>query len=199
MTFQVGLSTLLLATACFAVWWSDWSGKSEITQLESRLRTMRPLLRELVIKDGDHVAVIHQTPTFYDQNIWQTYIPNDSLSLYMATRNLASPDGEDIDEVTPVARAPLSQGRHTIELRNDAENGGWMMRVLVDHEVVIEVEETNRWKEGRGSRGGANYSKQADQLPGVPVVLFHRVFSEYSPRVGPPAPSRGNGIRLWIE
>ena len=197
--FQVGLSTLLLLTACIAVWWYDWSNRREIAQLESRLITMRPLVRELVVKDHEHIAVIQKQPTTYDEAVWHIYIPNDSLSLCSATRGLAMPNGDEVKRVPPAAKAPLAAGRHMLELRVDSEKEDSVVRVLVDDEVVIETREPSSWKEGSGSRGGAHFSSQTDHLPGSPLVLFSRVYSEKWVHVGPRAPSRGNGVRLWIE
>lgn len=198
---QLGLSTLLLATACVAAWGSAWMNARQSKQLAQQIASMRSLARELVIKDREHIAIIQQQAELYDQQIWHVYIPSDSLGLHLVTRDIPPLNREVVDKhAGPIATAPLSAGPHKIELKSEREGKEWVTQVLVDDQPAITVREPEAWNAGRGSSGGGHFAQQADLPADEPAVLFSRVFMVPEGKLTTKLPTGpGDGIVLWID
>ncbi|MGN6544691.1 MAG: hypothetical protein ACTHK7_06560 [Aureliella sp.] len=198
---QLGLSTLLLATACVAAWGSAWMNARQSKQLAQQVASMRSLARELVIKDREHIAIIQQHAELYDQQVWHVYIPSDSLGLHLVTRNIPPLNREVVDKHAGlIATAPLSAGRHKIELRSERGGKEWVTQVLVDDQPAVTVRDPEEWNAGRGSSGGGHFAQQADLPADEPAVLFSRVFMVPEGKLTAKLPAGpGNGIVLWID
>lgn len=201
---QIGLSTLLLATACIAAWVSTWRSQRQIERLDARVTAMKSLTRELVVKDRTQIAIVRQQPEFDDQELWHVYLPSDSLGLHLKTRKVPAMNGA-VSSQAGDAVAPLTAGHHKIELKSEARESDdgeeeWVIQVFVDDQPVLAVREPSQWKPRGGNTTSSRYDKQADLPADQPVVLFHRLFrnrsSKYSSK--PPPPSE-NGIVLWIQ
>lgn len=198
---QFSLGTLLLVTACIAVWGSTWMNHRRIQELQRRTTDMRVLARELVIKDRNHIAIIQKHPELYDQQIWDIYLPSDSLGLHLATRGVP-PTLRDVRKAVegPVTTTALPAGRHVVELKSELKENEWLTQVFVDDEPVITVREPKEWNAGRGSSGGGLFSSQADLPPDQPVVLFSRIFMIPEGPMNSKLPTQpGNGVVLWID
>lgn len=186
---QIGMSTLLLATACTAAWVCNWTNERQIAQLDQRVTAMRSLTQELVVKDRSQISVIQAQPRFYDQPRWNLYVPDDSLGLLLRTRD-SSPPG--------VAR--LTPGHHVVELRSESKEEQWITQVLVDDQPAITTFEPAEWKPLAGYSTTSHFSEQADLPADRSVELFRRVFHPRASKVsGKPPESTTNGIALWIE
>jgi hypothetical protein len=198
---QLGLSTLLLATACIAAWGSAWFNHRRIATLDKSIANMKALNRELIVKDRDHIAVIQQQPLVYDQQIWHVYIPSDSLELRLATRDVLDDSRKAIQSIGSAAHsAPLSKGQHVIELRSELQQTEWVTQAIVDEQPLIVAREPKDWNAARGSSGGGQFAAQSDLPADQPVVLFSRIFMlPNGPMDSIPATGPSNGIILWIE
>jgi hypothetical protein len=192
---QVGLSTLLLLTACSAVWCGVWLAKREVSRLQAELIPSRALARELVITERTKLAIIRQDEMFYDENIWQIYVPKEGLQIHVATSGI---DAQKDQQLPSEAQATLSSGTHTVQLTVLQQSEGWLVRVQVDLEAVIELQKPKHWNPNKGSSGGGGFDRQADFDPGQTAVMFRRRFTVDNAGKYEPHPD-GNGVQLWIE
>ncbi|MGN6544689.1 MAG: hypothetical protein ACTHK7_06550 [Aureliella sp.] len=197
---QIGLSTLLLATACIAAWGSTWLRNRQIRQLEQRVAELKSLTRELVIKDRNRISVIQQQPRAYAQRTWHLYVPNDSLGLHLITRGVPSRWRPVTSKHRRSVRfAPLTSGRHVVELKTEPEDGHWLTRVFVDDQPVIAVREPPGWK-GQIYDEGSFFHKQADLPADKPVALYDCSFLTPTSPLQAKAPEpTNNGKALWID
>ncbi|MGN6544687.1 MAG: hypothetical protein ACTHK7_06540 [Aureliella sp.] len=196
---QIGLSTLLLATACIATWVSTWLNQRQIERLDKRVTAMKLLTRELVVKDRAQIAVVRQQPEFNDQELWRVYLPREGLRLHLKTGKV--PDiGKAVNAQADVAVAPLTGGHHTIELKSTSEDDLWITRVFVDNQPVLTARDPRNWKGTGGYTSSTSFDEQFDFPADQPVVLFHRLFRNPSGKSNSvPPPAFDNGIVLWIQ
>ncbi|MCC6511079.1 MAG: hypothetical protein IT423_18400 [Pirellulaceae bacterium] len=197
---QVGLSSLLLLTACCAVWYHAWRTSGQVNELAQRLTVSKMLSGELVVQDREHLSIIKQEEHTMDDHVWQVYVPTDRWKLLLATTDI-SKGGRLPAAPEPVveAEAHLSPGRHTIELDTYKQGDEWVVEVKVDLEQVIRVKRPKSWNSARGSTGGGAFERQADFAADEQAVLFERVFFEAATAPGPMKPNpEGNGVKLWI-
>lgn len=199
-TPQLGLSSLLLMTACIAAWGSTWLNKQQIAQLQQRVTSLKALTHELVVQDRKLISIVRQQPRFYDQERWHLHVPNDSLGLYLTTRGVPSKPGQIPSNAQGQASsAPLTSGHHVVELKSDIEGDQWITQVLVDGRKVMIANEPERWKPP-SYIGGGRFDKQADLPADRPAVLFHRAISDRVTMTGSVAPTeQSRGIMLWID
>jgi hypothetical protein len=192
----------LLLTAV-AVWTVYFSNRSSIRRLEERIESMRPLARELAVKDERQFAVVKLEQHWYDENRWSVYVPPGDFRLCLATRDV---DEEGLAPV--VASAPLAPGRHVLELDYVAVDGasgegGWRVTVHCDGQEILSAEAPKAWYPSVGSSGGGHFDRM-DQLPAdKPAILFRRRFNQPGPNgmgmgsITPKGPT--DGIMIWIE
>jgi hypothetical protein len=162
---------------------------------------MRPLARELVVKDQNKIAVVKCEETWYDENEWEVYLPSDGYQLSLATQEI---DQNNTTTPAPSKSVPLPAGRFRLALTQESHNGGWQVRVTKDGEELIAVDEPLAWYPSAGSVGGGNYTTSQQFKPTEDVLLFHRRFSKIvqtgtntTTSQTPKTPSEG--VALWIE
>ena len=71
--WQFGLRSIFLVTAAIAVWAAVFANNRENAMLESRIASLRPLARELVVDDPTQIAVVKLDELWYDENIWDVH------------------------------------------------------------------------------------------------------------------------------
>jgi hypothetical protein len=193
--WQIGLRTLFLVMTAAAVWIVYVTNRYATENYEERIAAMRPLARELAVKDVAQVAVVKLEPYWYDENRWAVYLPEGKYRLCLAT--------SEVDEsgLAPiVASAPISAGRHELTLEQEPSENGWRVTVDSDGVPALTAEEPKAWYPARGSSGGSEFdmSKQVDA--DKPVVLFRRRFSQPGTGLGSSTPKGPtDGIIVWIE
>lgn len=191
---QIRLITLLLLTACAAVWCGVWLAEREAFKLESQLMITRQLSRELVIKDRTMLSIIRQDELFYDENIWQVYVPREGMKIHAVTQgidlNTAIPPPAEISAI-------IHPGQHTIELKVEQRGDQWLVVVQVDMENVIQLTKDRAWNSSGGSSGGGMFDRQTDFKEG-PAIMFRRRFNSQVNGQTQAHPD-GNGVILWIE
>src|SRR5690349_19745637 len=90
--WQFSLRTILLIMAAVGVWTAVLINRREIPLLTQRITSMRPLARELVVKDESKIAVVKCEETWYDENEWLIYLPSDNYQLSLATQQIDQHD-----------------------------------------------------------------------------------------------------------
>lgn len=193
--WQVGTRTLILVVALVAVWFAVWVNRNQIALLETRIRSVSALARELVVEDPAKIAVVKRQETWYDDNQWDLHLPPGSYQLCLATRGI---DQDGWPAITK--RVPIEAGRHRIALGQRSPDPDWRVVVSVDGEEVIVVEEPTDWDQSFGSTGGGRHSSSTQVPKQEPLLLFRRRFvqRDSSGRSGTPT-GPANGVVLWIE
>ena len=194
---QVGLSTLLLATACFAVWWSYFSNRRAAEVLDKRIASMRFLSRELIVEDRAHIAAVKQDALAYQQQIWHVFLPNDSLELHLATRNVSSRFDEGLAPPKDEKSVRLPNGEHKVELTQRPDGEQWLLEVLIDQEPVLSLRESKDWKVTSSYSSGGVAARQENVPVGQRLVLLRSQFADQNGIIN--SNNEYNGILLWIE
>lgn len=192
---QIGLLSLLLMTACAAVWCGVWIASREVMKLQSQLMQTRLLSRELVIKDRALLSVVRQDEMFFDENIWHVFVPRDGMKIHLATTGV---DYQSNSLIESEVSGELKAGQHNIELKVEESGEAWLVSIDVDMEQLIQLRKDKAWYPNRGSYGGADFDRQQDFEGGKRAVLFRRVFSADLNGKLQPHPD-GNGVVMWIE
>src|SRR3954468_20955325 len=73
--WQVGIRTLVLLTAAIAVWMTVLINRRHNALLDSRIRAMRSLARELLVDDPKRIAVVKLEEMWIDENQWLIHLP----------------------------------------------------------------------------------------------------------------------------
>lgn len=193
--FQFGLRGLLLVTALVAVWGTHYLNRRSIQHLQSRIAVLRAMAAELVVDDRSLITVVKRPQLWYDENIWDIYLPRADYQLHVAT------EAVDKDGVAPIdASVPLPQGRITVELRQERTDTGWRLTILLDEHEVIAVDKPAEWNAGIGSSGGGEFSAQEEKQATESVMLFRRRFMiPAGDGVGKTPDTPASGVLLWIE
>lgn len=185
--------------AAIGVWTAEIVNRRISANLDKRIAALRPLARELDIKDPNKIAVVKCEELWYDENQWDLYLPRAGYQLVVATREI-----DHNGQPAPRATAPLAEGRCRLELTQTDTRAGFEVQVLRDGQELLKVEEEKGWDWGGGSSGGGQYTISEQFAPDKPVVLFRRRFTQpvKLPSGGtslrtPDGPS--NGLMLWIE
>jgi len=193
--WQVGMPTLLLLTAAIAVWLTFFVNRRHNKALEAQIKAMSPLAHELISDDPKKIAVVKLEEYWYDENRWDTYLPDGPYRLCLATR------GIDNSGLAPVVKSqPLRSGRHRLALEQRRDKDVWRITVAWDGTGLLVVEEPREWfpEVGSSSQGQSAVSEQlaADQ----PAVLLRRRFMREVSKGHSTTPSGPTeGILLWIE
>lgn len=194
--WQVGIRTLVLLTAAFAVYLAYYLNSSENQRLEARINAMRPLAHELLIDNPKKAAVVQKEPLWYDDNEWEVYLPKGQYRLCLATRAI------DREAFPPVKEsAILAAGRHRIALEQERGEKTHHVFVTEGGRRLLTVEEPKAWDPSSGSEGAGGYSVSEQLAPDKPFSLFRRRFMGPRDAKGMSQTPNGptNGIMLWIE
>ena len=198
--WQFSLRTILLIMAVVGVWTAVLINRREIPLLTQRIKLMRPLARELVVKDEDKIAVVKCEETWYDENEWLIYLPSDRYQLSLATQQIDQ--NQTVPDPAKSVRLPAGQFR--LALMQEKHNGGWRVRVTKDGQDLLTIDEPKEWYPSTGSVGGGHYSTTEQIGPPEHVVLFHRRFTRQV-TIGPGTTSSqvpkepSEGVALWID
>ena len=191
---QFSVRTLLLVTAAIAVWTAYIANERHNRKLNARIAAMRPLAHELAVEDPNRIAVVKLDELWYDENIWDVYLPPGQYRLFLATYDI------DQDGLAPVrVSAPLAGGRHRLTLEQRREESGWQVAVTGNDAEILTVKEPPEWDPARGSMGGGQFSNSTQIPADQPVVLFRRRFSQPTTATQPSTPTGPTaGVLLWI-
>ena len=195
--WQVGLRTVLLLTAAVAVWLTYAIERRRIADLTTRIASLSPLARELVVDDTGKIAVVKREELWYDENRWDVHLPaGRRYRLCLATRGIA----EGVFP-SPVASAPLAPGRHVLAVDQFRDGDGWRVDAECDGTRLVSMTEPKGWDPGSGASGGGSYQVSEQLAPERPVILFHRRFmgprDDRGRSTVPEGPTAG--VMLWIE
>lgn len=197
--WQFGLRTLLLVTAGVAAWFSFFVNRHDIAVFEARIKAVRPLAHELIVEDASKAAVVKLAELWNYDDRWEIYLPDGQYRLCIATR------GIDVKGLAVASKSvPISAGKHQLALlqhkiRSNESANARRLKIEVDGETKLEVEETEEWFSG-GSMGGGDFSQCSQVPPDKPIVLYRRRFSRNNGKVGWTTPAEPvEGILLWIE
>ncbi len=192
---QWSLQTLFLLTAVVAVWAGYLSYRRQLPRLEAEIAAMRRMAAELTVEDPGQIAVVKLPETWYDQQRWEIHLPFGAYEMHLATRQVG------MEGLAPVlGEAPVSPGRHQVELQQVKVEDGWNLSVLIDGATLIEASEEPQWQSNGSSEGGGQYADSTQLPPNEPVVLFRRRFQRADKNgqyATPKQPSEG--LLLWIE
>jgi hypothetical protein len=193
--WQVRLRSLFLVMAAIGVWTAFFTNRQRIASLESGIAAMRPLTRELIIKDENSIAVVKMEELWYDENQWEIYLPSGQYRLFLATREI------DKTGLAPVLKSEsVMAGKHRLALEQRDKKGFWQVMVTWDGAPLMTAEEAKDWYPGTGSEGGGEFS-QSTKLPvDEPVIFFRRRFTRLDANrqtITPPGPTEG--VLLWLE
>ena len=200
--FQVNLLTILLLVLVCAVWIAYRGARVESQAMETQLASLRLIARELVIENPAEFAVVSRLPKFYNEKIWDVYVPKAHgkvARLAVAMDLIAAVHSKKIGDEKPLKWIKLKPGKHSIQLIYDVDDTAHLT-VLVDEEVAIEIVRPQDWvKSGSSSsKGGIALSKSFPVDNGL--LLHRRRFDIRRPRGTPSAHKElGPGIMLWIE
>jgi hypothetical protein len=193
--WQVGLRTLFLLMAVFAVWMAYFINRRQNARLEARIKTMIPLAHELVVEDPRQVAAVKLEEYWYDENRWDLYLPAGRYRLCLATRSI-----DDKGFASASKNVAIADGRHRLTLEQRLDKDVWRLAVTCDDAALLSVEEPKEWNAERGSSSEGHFGV-SEQVPADrPVVLFRRRFMKPSGQ-GSSSTSAGpsEGLLLWIE
>ena len=190
---QIGLNTLLLLTACAAVWCGVLMASREVTRLQLRLNQTRELSRALVVKDRALLAAIKQHDQYPDEHIWNVFVPREGMKVHLDTTEITKGVRPKLPSEASCSVAP---GQHTVLLRQEHLGDAWLIVVTIDHDELIRIRKEKSWY----LHGGFQYSgvsgTQTEFAEGEPALLLELIFLPTN--MGTIA-APGDGIRLWIE
>lgn len=171
--WQVGIRTLVLVIATFAVWMTVLLNRRHVAMLESRIAAMRPLAHELLVEDEKKIAVVKLAEKWMDENQWDLHLPAREYRLCIATR------GIDSEGFPPVEKsAPLKSGRQRLVLVQGRDQSGHHISVARDGTPIVTVDEPIGWNPGMGSEGGGQFSTIEQLAADKPVVLYRKRFMQ---------------------
>lgn len=188
--WQFNIRLIFLAMAALGVWMAVVVNRRAIPQLQRRVDSIRPLDRELRVKDESQITILKSADTWYEDNEWQVYLPSSGYQLSLAT--------EQIDHKnTPTAAqtAPLPAGLFRLTLTQEKHDGVWHVKVTKDGAELLKIDGPFAWTTSRGAIGASHYTTPTQFKPAEKVVLFRRPSARNS--LTPTKPSEG--LLLWIE
>ena len=192
--WQVGLRTLFLLTAVIAVLLAVLVNRQQIRSLESRIKAMRPLARELEVDDASKIAAVKLNDLWMDEDRWDLYLPAGSFRICLATREVKD------DGLAPVRKSGLIRpGRHRLAMDQWQDGELWRVKVTCDGSELFAIEEPKEFT-GNGSRGGGEYSSSTQFPEDQQVILYRRRFMRpdgTGQSEVPKGPS--DGLMIWIE
>ncbi len=193
--WQWNLRTLFLLTAAVAVWVAYLHFCYETPRLRQRIITMQEMARELVIEDEQQIAAVVPRPEWFGERQWDVYLPDGEFVLCLATREIP------MIGLAPVARqAPISPGRHRIELIRYENNWGPHIKIVVDNQKCLEFEESEDWSSAKRSDGTNTFERGKQLPPDEPLILQRDRFMYPGPDGLLEWPGKtANGLMLWIE
>ena len=192
--WQVGLRTLFLLICAIAVWLAVVANRRQIALMEARIKSLRPLARELEIDDVDKIAIVKKNDLWMDEDRWDLHLPPGSYRVCVATRKV------DLNKLAPVRKsAPIRPGRHRLALDQWNEGEFWRVRLTCDGSELFAIEEPKEFS-GNGSSGGSEFSMSEQLAANKPVVLCRRRFMRPSGGGSSQTPSGpADGLLIWIE
>ncbi len=200
---QWNLKTMILLALLCACWFCYHRLRDDNERMRSAIQAMRAESKALVVLYNDRVALVSAPKTWSDQRKWNLALPSKetvgnggaAYKLCLATSGLQF--GRLPSEVTKFA---LPHGRHAIEIMKSDTQDGFEVRVLLDDQEVIKVNQVHAWGAERGESGSEGYKSQSFQ-PGSAVesVELYGMYltDDKMPEVS--KTSQHNGVLLWLE
>jgi len=193
--FQFSLRIILLVTAVVAVWTAEIVNRREIPFLQRRIAAMRPIARELSIKDPAKIAVVKCEELWYDENEWDVYLPEGKFELKVATQEI-----DDRNQPAEYKSVFLPSGQFRLAITQQKTDTGWRVSVTKDDQEILTADEPPEWYPASGSSGGGNFSVSETLEETTPVVLFRRRFTRPLNKTSNQVPKDPcEGVLLWIE
>ena len=200
---QWNLKTMILLALLCASWFCYYRLHDGNEWMRSALQVMRAESKALVVLHADRVAVVSAPKTWSDQRKWNLALPSKetvgnggaAYKLCLATSGLQF--GRLPSEVTEFA---LPHGRHAIEIMKSDTQDGFEVRVLLDDQEVIKVNQLHAWGGERGSSGSEGYHSQSFQpssTDGLVELYGMYLTDDKMPAIS--KTSQHNGILLWLE
>lgn len=194
--WQVGIRTLVLVIATFAVWMTVLINRRQVARLESRIAAIRPLAHELLVEDEKKIAIVKLAEKWMDENQWDLHLPAREYRLCIATRGIDR-EGFPASE----ASAPLKSGRHRLVLLQGRDQSAHRISVVCDGTPIVTVDEPIGRNQWMGSEGGGQFSTIEQLAADKPIVLYRKRFMKPTGKKGfsqtPTGPTEG--IMVWIE
>jgi hypothetical protein len=193
--WQFGLRSAFLITAAIAAWTAVYVNHREIGRLRTRILTMRPLARELVVDDPDQTAVVKLDEMWYDENRWDVHLPAGDYRLCIATRGI-----DQGGTAEPRSSAPIAAGRHRLSLDQIQEGDDRRLIVSCDGAKLLETVEDYDKKSFSGWSSHGEFTISVQRPVAEPLFLFRRQY--FVPRTGDSSSATegpSDGVLLWIE
>jgi hypothetical protein len=183
--WQFSLRTLLLLMAVAGVWLAHYVNRQQIPMLRQRIGMLRPIARELQVKNDNWLAVIKAEPLWKDDHQWDVYVPRDGFELALTLEQL-----QEENFPAPLHTVPLPAGRVRVALEYlDNHHTGFSLRVILDRREVIAVEKPPGWTANHQGIGPNKFRESQQVPPDEPAVLYRRWGTNKA----------GAGALLWIR
>lgn len=143
MKSQFSLSTVLILMAVIASWLGYWTTLQRTEEVESELRGLQNVARELKIDDPNQYAIVQRLLRKNKSRSWDLFIPNNGsfeLCLKLGgdlVTEQASPNNRN--DWKPNRTISIQPGRHKIELFRDQTPEALLVKIWVDDNVVIDM------------------------------------------------------------
>lgn len=209
---RVSLGHLLLLVTAMAIGLAYVRVHADLSDTKVAVRNMRKLARELIVDDPSKIAAITRIPTLPGEHVMDVYIParprSDGpyqLCFALEDINLSRRSQELL--LPPVGCRPISQGRHSIELRHvkadssDSESRH-EIKILLDDEVVMEATRPPDWMPADGWASTGSMPRTTVFDTSKPAQLHRRRFNwpiSGGGSTSGPMDKPGSGILVWVE
>jgi hypothetical protein len=193
--WQFGLRTAFLITAAIAAWTAVFVNRRESEQLRTRIQTIRPLARELVVDDPDQTAVVKLDEMWYDENGWDLYLPAGQYRVCLATRGIDR-DGK----AQAKASAPIAPGRHRLTFEQTQNAEARRLVIQNDGARLLETVEDYDKKSFSGWSSHGVFTTSIQRPADEPLFLFRRQY--FVPRTDGSSSvteDPSDGVLIWIE
>ena len=195
---RLSLLHVFLVIAIAAIVTAFWDARRQTQTLQAQLPALRSAARELIIEDPREYAAVHRHETWWDEMVWDVYLPPGNDYQLCIAEGMIGDDGF----IEPADRLPIGAGRPTIEVDIDGTEDARVFTLMVDgqkrwsrHTAVEQVIPN----ESSGSSGGSEIGDSASQPTDQPLVLFKRRYHRAPRNRSWNSDDPNPGYLLWIE
>lgn len=220
MRLRFSLMSMLLLITLVAVVMAWQQTRSQWGSVRNKVESMRPLVRELDVKNPARIAMIDRLPTLPDERITDIYLPGpvdlnrstnpaDNQTQYrlcLALEQIVGSIDAQAAFPKPEQTVMISPGRHSVELRHrspdsGSANGHHRIEVWLDGKPVIKAQRPASWISTKGWTGSASYRETHVFDTREPAEIHRRRFNQPTPTGSRSRPESepAQGILIWIE